>query len=111
MDDPHIHVESGLGAGAATRNVVASAFGLAGDLPGTVTTGCGERVPRAMASSRPDRVTCLACREHARRQHLSHAEQVEQLIGIPGMDISDTDAREAAKHHRDLAERFSDPRT
>lgn len=105
--DPHIHVEANLNAGVAARGVVASAFGLAGDLPSVVTAGCGSRVPRAMTSPLPERVTCLACREHARRQHLRHAEQVEQLYGLPGVHISSTQARLAAERHRDLARKFS----
>ncbi|MGP4091319.1 hypothetical protein [Streptomyces sp. KR55] len=60
--DPHVHVESKVVQGdAAVRNLMASTFGLAGDLPSHVTTGCGLRVPYAMTSPRPDRVTCLAC--------------------------------------------------
>ncbi|MEI5521003.1 hypothetical protein WB401_12410 [Streptomyces brasiliscabiei] len=43
-NDPHIHVETGVVHGdAAARNTPASAFGLAGDLPSRVTTGCGLR--------------------------------------------------------------------
>jgi hypothetical protein len=105
--DPHIHVGSSLNADAAVRDVIASTFGLAGDLPSTVTTGCGVRVPRAMTSPLPARVTCLACREHAHRQHLHHAEQVERLSRMPGTNISSAQARLAADRHRDLARRFS----
>jgi hypothetical protein len=105
--DPHIHVEADLGADAVARDMVASTFGLVSDLPSVVTTGCGLRVPRAMTSPRPDRVTCLACREHARRHHLRHAEQTERLGGTPGLDIGSEQARLAAEWHRDRAERFS----
>ncbi|MGH3390607.1 MAG: hypothetical protein ACRDOO_17205 [Actinomadura sp.] len=92
---------------AAVRNMLASTFGLAGDLPSLVTTGCGLRVPYAMTSPRPENVTCLACREHARLEHLRLAEQVERLGSMPGSTISTDQAKQAADRHRDLAERFS----
>ncbi|MEU7580072.1 hypothetical protein AB0B50_21015 [Streptomyces sp. NPDC041068] len=108
-DDPHIHVESQVVRGdAAVRNVVASAFGLAGDLPSLVTTGCGLRVPYAMTSPRPDRVTCLACREHARRAHLRFAEEIERLSRMPGSTISPAQGQQAADAHRRIAQGFSD---
>ncbi|MFD3311280.1 hypothetical protein [Streptomyces sp. NPDC058694] len=106
--DPHIHVEAKVARGdAAVRNVLASTFGLAGDLPSVADTGCGLRVPYAMTSPRPDSVTCLACREHARREHLRLAEMVERLGLMPGSAISGAEAKQAADRHRDLAERFS----
>ncbi|MGX1907915.1 hypothetical protein ACWIID_03485 [Streptomyces phaeochromogenes] len=106
--DPHIHVEAKVALGdAAVRNVLASTFGLAGDLPSVVDTGCGLRVPYAMTSPRPGSVTCLACREHGRREHLRLAEMVERLGLMPGSTISGTQAKQAADWHRDLAERFS----
>ena len=106
-NDPHIHVERNLSADAAVRDMIASTFGLAGDLAGVVTTGCGLRVARAMTSPLPERVTCLACREHAHRLHLRYADQVERIGGMPGMNISSAQARLAADRHRDLAERFA----
>ncbi|MEV2230984.1 hypothetical protein AB0H69_20720 [Streptomyces phaeochromogenes] len=106
--DPHIHVEAKVVRGdAAVRNVLASTFGLAGDLPSVVDSGCGLRVPYAMTSPRPDRVTCLACREHAGHEHLRLAEMVERLGLMPGSTISGTEAKQAAERHRDLAKRFS----
>ncbi|MGW0842472.1 hypothetical protein ACWD26_20370 [Streptomyces sp. NPDC002787] len=108
-NDPHIHVASKVvHDDAAVRTMVASTFGLAGDLPSLVTTGCGVRVPYAMTSPRPDRVTCLACREHARREHLRFAEQVEHLSRMPGSTISPARGKLAADRHRDLAQAFSD---
>ncbi|MFC5753232.1 hypothetical protein [Actinomadura rugatobispora] len=108
-DDPHIHVEvKVVRRHAAVRDLMASAFGLAGDLPSVVTTGCGLRVPYAMTSPRPGNVTCLACREHARAEHLRFADQVERLGGMPGSPIGADRARQAADRHRDLARRFSD---
>ncbi|MFI5675499.1 hypothetical protein [Streptomyces cellulosae] len=108
-DDPHIHVESKAVHGrAAARTILASAFGLVGDLPSEVTTGCGLRVPYAMTSSQPEKVTCLACREHARVEHLRAAEAVEGMGRMPGSTISPLQATQAADRHRELAARFSD---
>jgi hypothetical protein len=106
--DPHIHVEAKVVRGeAAVRTMLAATFGLAGDLPSTVTTGCGLRVPYAMTSPRPDRVTCLACREHARAEHLRFADEIERIGGLPGSPLTSAEARQAAAGHRALAERFS----
>ncbi|MET9294869.1 hypothetical protein [Streptomyces sp. NPDC003077] len=108
-NDPHIHVDSQVVRDdAAVRDLIASTFGLVGDLPGIVTTGCGLTVPYAMTSPRPDRVTCLACREHARHEHLRFAEQIERLSRMAGSTIGPTQAKQAADRHRDLAQRFSD---
>ncbi|UCM88497.1 hypothetical protein [Streptomyces marincola] len=108
-NDPHIHVQAKVvHDDAAVRNVVASTFGLAGDLPSLVTTGCGLRVPYAMTSARPDRVTCLACREHARREHLRFSQEIERLSRMAGSTISPAQGRLAADRYRDLARRFSD---
>lgn len=106
--DPHIHVESGVvRRNAAVRELMASTFGLAGDLPSHVTTGCGTRVPYAMTSPRPESVTCLACREHARQAHLRFAEEVVRLGGMPGSTITRGQAEQAAEQHRELAARYS----
>lgn len=106
--DPHIHVDAkAIRDAAAERDTLASTFGLAGDLPSTVKTGCGVEVPYAMVSSRPDRVTCLACREHAAREHMRFAEQVERIGGMPGSPLAPAEVTAAAGHHRDLGRRFS----
>lgn len=105
-DDPHIHVDVKLNADAATRDLVARNFGLAGDLPGTVTTGCGLTVQRLRTSPRPDRVTCLACREYAGRQLSRHADQVERLGGLPG-SVTTAQARAMADRLRHLAREFT----
>ncbi|GAA3443006.1 hypothetical protein [Planomonospora venezuelensis] len=106
--DPHIHVEQQvMRAGAAYRNLIVSMLGRAPDAPGVVTTGCGLRVPYAMTSPRPESVTCLACREHARREHLRFADQVERLGRMPGAPFTGDQAAEAARWARDIAERFS----
>ncbi|WP_306206300.1 hypothetical protein [Actinoplanes sp. RD1] len=106
MGDPHIHVEVRLGGEAAVRNVLASTFGLVGDAPREVTTGCGLRVPYAMTSARPGSVTCLPCREHARHEHELAAEQVERMAAMPGSFVTAAQAAEAATAHRALARQF-----
>ncbi|WP_258318829.1 hypothetical protein [Streptomyces griseorubiginosus] len=107
-DDPHIHVEVKVVRGeAAVRTMLAATFGIAGDLPSLVGTGYGLKVPYAMTSPRPDRVTCLACREHARAQHLRFADEIERIGTLPGSPVTSAEARRAAGRHRTLAERFS----
>jgi hypothetical protein len=107
MTDPHIHVSRDLGADLTTRSVLASTFGLVGDLPSVVTTGCGLDVPRAMTSHLPARVTCLPCREHAHQQYLLYAEQVSQLADMPGSPVSGEQAHAAAEQYRSLAAKFA----
>ncbi|GHE59727.1 hypothetical protein GCM10018785_31150 [Streptomyces longispororuber] len=108
--DPHIHVESKLvRSDAAVRDMMASTFGLVGDLPSVVTAGCGLRVPRAMTSARPDRVTCLACRTYARREHLRLAEELERLSRMPGSTLGAAEGEAAAERLRALAREFSEP--
>jgi hypothetical protein len=108
-DDPHIHVEVDvLHADAAARDILSSTFGVVGDLPSEVTTGCGLRVPYAMTSPRPESVTCLACREHAHVRHLRFAEEVERLGLMPGSPIDSVQVRQAAEKHRELAARFAE---
>ncbi|MEU0600037.1 hypothetical protein ABZ484_17610 [Streptomyces sp. NPDC006393] len=106
--DPHIHVEQRvIEAGAAVRNMIASTLGRAGDAPAVVSTGCGRQVPYAMTSPHPEKVTCLACREHAHRQYLRSADQIERLSRMPGVNITSDQAAKSAEWHRDLARRFS----
>ncbi|MEU5879526.1 hypothetical protein [Spirillospora sp. NPDC047279] len=110
MGDSHVHVEAAVVDRAADRRgLMASTFGLAGDLPSVVTSGCGARVPYAMTSPRPDSVTCAACREHARVEHLRFADTVERLARMPGSVVDVGRAKAAADEHRDLAERFARP--
>lgn len=105
--DPHIHVEATRRASAATRNLLASTFGLAADLPTSVTTGCGVRVAYAMTSSYPERVTCLACREHAHREHLRLADEIERLSRMPGTNLDSDQAARAADQYRAIARQFA----
>ncbi|GAA3130396.1 hypothetical protein GCM10010466_21330 [Planomonospora alba] len=106
--DPHVHVEVDvIHADAAVRDMMASTFGLVSELPSTVATGCGLRVPYAMTSPRPESVTCLACREHAHRRHLDYADQVERLAAMPGTVLGRDQAAQAARRHRELAEKFA----
>ena len=108
MEDPHIHVEVDvLHADAFLRNTLASAFGLASDLPSEMQTGCGLRVPYAMTSPKPENVTCLACREHASARHLRFAEEVERLGRMPGSVVGPADVARSTERHRELAKRFA----
>ncbi|GGV00195.1 hypothetical protein GCM10010182_16750 [Actinomadura cremea] len=108
--DPHVHVEVNLHADTAVRDVMASTFGLAGDLPSLVATGCGLEVPHAMTSPRPESVTCLPCRRHAHHRHLRLAEEVERIARMPGMSAESSEgAVRAAQRHRDTAARFLNP--
>ncbi len=108
--DPHIHVERKVvEAGPEVRNLISSMLGRATDAPAVVTTGCGLRVPYAMTSPRPESVTCLACREHAHREYLRFAEQIEKLGRGPaaGVAITGDQIAGAVERLRDLAKRFS----
>jgi hypothetical protein len=107
-DDPHIHVDKRVTqSSAAYRNMISSTFGRAIDSPSVVTTGCGLRVPYAMTSPHPERVTCLACCEHAQGEYLCLADQLERLSrGLGSMVVPERGA-EAAQRLRDLARRFS----
>lgn len=109
--DSHIHVaRQVLEAGPTVRNVVVSMLGRVTDAPSVITTGCGVQAPYAMTSPRPESVTCLACREHAHREYLRLAEQVERLgqAGpMLGMNITGGQLTEAVERLRDLATRFS----
>jgi hypothetical protein len=103
-----IHVDAKLDYHALSRDRVAVAFGLAGDLPAAVPTGCGLEVPYAMTSAQPESVTCAACRAYAHRRHLALAERSEDRTPRPAA-AGDDRARRAADRHRDLAARFGRP--
>jgi hypothetical protein len=106
--DPHIHVEQKvLEAGPAVRNFIVSMLGRVTDAPSVVTTGCGVQVPYAMTSTRPESVTCLACREHAHREYLRFADQFERIGSMPGTNFTGDQVVEGAQRIRDLAKRYS----
>jgi hypothetical protein len=106
--DPHIHVDRNIAqAGAEVRDVTAALLGLAADAPAVVTTGCGQRVPYAMTSTRPESVTCLACRDHARSEYLRVAGQIARFGGMPGVEVTREQAVAAAERLRSLARRFA----
>lgn len=108
--DPHVHVDVNLHADAAVRTMMASTFGLASDLPSRVTTGCGLEVPYAMTSSRPESVTCLACREYAHQRYLRLADQAEKLGHTPGIDPGiGAHAVRAVARYREIAASFVEP--
>jgi hypothetical protein len=86
--------------------MLASQFGLVPVSPRFVVTGCDRRVPYAMTSQRPEGVTCLACRDHAYREHLRFARTMEASVGLAGSVAHGEDALARARHHRDLARRF-----
>ncbi|MEU4165107.1 hypothetical protein [Actinoplanes sp. NPDC026670] len=110
MNDPHIHVEGGkLHSRAVERNLLASVFGLVGNLPASVTTACGVQVPFAMTSAEPGVVTCLPCRKNAAERHRRFADQVADLGAGPSSPFTGMEATDAAAAHRDLARRFDDP--
>jgi hypothetical protein len=70
VKDPHVHVEHDQMMGQATmRQLITEVTGIAVDASKTVRTGCDKRRPYAMTSIRPDRVTCLPCREYAAEYH------------------------------------------
>jgi len=102
--DPHIHVERRvLEAGAAVRNLTVAILGRALDAPSTVFTGCGVWVPYAMTSTHPEAVTCLSCREHAHREYMRFAEQVERMLPGNNTYVSAVDVARI----RELARRYS----
>jgi hypothetical protein len=108
--DPHIHVDVDLHAEVTVRHMMSATFGLVGDLPSHASTGCGLQVPYAMTSTRPDSVTCLACREYAQRRYLELAAYVERVSHTPGTEVRLSEqAARATGQYLDIARRFADP--
>ena len=107
----HIHVEARvLEAGAPFRNLIAQTMGRAVDAPTTVTTGCGVDVPYAQTSTRPESVTCLPCRDHARTAYTRFAEQFERMGGggaLAGMNVTADQIAAGARRLRELADRYA----
>ncbi|MBL7259419.1 hypothetical protein [Paractinoplanes lichenicola] len=105
--DPHTHIDADLHVQVGRRSMLASTFGLAADLPSHATTGCDLRVPYATTSTDPAKVTCLPCREFARRRYRELAEQVVRMTAVSGLGTElHTQAGRAAAEYRALAERF-----
>ncbi|MEU4428523.1 hypothetical protein AB0F81_48560 [Actinoplanes sp. NPDC024001] len=104
-----IHIDTKLRADLAVREMLAATFQLVADVPTTVTTGCGQRVPLAMTSGDPGVVTCPPCREFAQREHLRLADLVQDLGLMPGSVIAVGTATSAAAKHREIAARFGGP--
>jgi len=109
MRDPHVHAEKtpmpGFGH-AATRALIADAIGIAPDLPKTVGTGCGVRRPLAMTSTRPEAITCLACREWARGEYLTWAG-----IARAAAELAEAEPRAATAARTTLADLRDEERT
>ncbi|GAA0470667.1 hypothetical protein Ade02nite_33860 [Paractinoplanes deccanensis] len=103
-----IHVDRKNHSDVVVRDMMAATFGLAADVPATVTTGCGLEVPLVSTSTEPDRVTCAPCRGFAHRQHLELAEQIERLGAVPGSVVTPDKVAAAAALHRELAARYID---
>jgi hypothetical protein len=111
MKDPYVHAEKTLLPGfghQAIRVLITDAVGVAPDLPKTVGTGCGLRRPFASASTVPEEITCLACREWLRGECLFWADAAACAIGIPAQAGSPTaeDLRAEERTYRALAARF-----
>jgi hypothetical protein len=105
--DPHVHAQGTLMDRGRMRAVLTQVLGRAPTLPATVTTACRQRRPVAMTSVLPERVTCLACREAARKAHLHAAEALEDLATLPTASSEHIqDTRRRALEHRDLARRL-----
>jgi len=117
MRDPHVHAEKtpmpGFGH-AATRELIVRATGLVPDLPKTVGTGCGVRRPIAMTSTRPEAITCLACRDWAREHYLMWAGMASAAAEIAEAEpraaiaakTTPADLRDEERTYRALAARF-----
>jgi hypothetical protein len=117
MRDPYIHVEKitvpGFGH-VAIRALITQATGLVPDLPKTVSTGCGRRRPLAMTSTRPESITCLACRDHAREQYLMWAGMASAAAGLAEAEpraaiaakATPGELRTEERAYRELAARF-----
>jgi hypothetical protein len=105
--DPHVHAEAHVVGVAQRRARLSRAIGRAVSIPTTVPTGCGQRRPLAATSPIPERVTCLPCRDHARRAHDAFATALESVPAPPVADpavVAHTAAE--VRRHRDLARRF-----
>jgi hypothetical protein len=117
MRDPHIHAEKvpmpGFGH-AAVRELITEAIGLVPDLPKTVGTGCRLRRPIAMTTTRPEAITCLACRDWAREHYVKWAGMASAAAEIAEAEpraaiaakTTPADLRSEERTYRELAARF-----
>jgi hypothetical protein len=91
MKDPHTHVERDVILGPEMRAAFVAVLGNLGGPPKTTATGCGVRRTWASISALPELVTCLACREHAAREHDQAAsiarDLAEYMRARPGEPI------------------------
>jgi len=79
-----------------------------------VGTGCGVRRPLAMTSTRPEAITCLACRDWARAEYLLWAGMVRAAAELADAEpraavaakITPADLRAEERTYRELAARF-----
>jgi hypothetical protein len=117
MKDPYVHAERTPAPGfghVAMRSIITAAVGLVPDLPKTVGTGCGVRLPLAMTSTRPESITCLPCREWARAEYrtwagMAHAAaelaEAEPRAAIAAK-TTPADLLDEERAYRELAARF-----
>ena len=86
MRNPYTHAEKtslpGFGH-LVIRALITGALGVAPDLPTTVGTGCGRRRPLASASTAPERITCLPCREWLHGECLFWADAAARAVSVP----------------------------
>jgi hypothetical protein len=52
-------------------------------------------------------VTCLACREHAQREHLRLADQMDRLGRMPGTTLELDQLAQTVARHRAVARQFA----
>ena len=114
MRDPYVHAEKTLLPGfghQAIRVLITDAVGVAPDLPKTMGTGCGPRRPFASASTVPEQITCLACREWLRGECLFWADAAARALELsmaevrPGSPTAE-DLRAEERAYRQLAARL-----
>jgi len=106
--DPHVHAELNVVSVAQLRSRLTQVVGRAVSIPTSITTGCGQRRPLAATSHIPERVTCLPCREHARRAHDARATALENLAALAVLEHDHASHLVAeARRHRELAHRYS----
>lgn len=117
MRDPHIHAEKTIVPGfgnAEMRELILKGTGLACDMPKMVGTGCGRRRPFAMTSKQPGKITCLACREWAAKQHAEAARLGRDLIewmekdpaGFANSNVTAEQLAEEAAKNEEIAAQY-----